>query len=153
MHRFLIDCTLILLLLGRLYDFMRMYDICSGDNCSGDVNVKRNPNPNPNPKPNLNPYPTPNQKPNHYPHTNSLLSEISSPEQLSPEQMSDHPLWTPNYPINKKVFNLKGKVFNYLTTKFWALNTFRTFLTNFNSIQWKVNCFIFLHCFLLLDQH
>ena len=52
-----------------------------------NVNVKRNPNPNPNPnpKPNLNPYPTPNQKPNHYPHSNSLLSEISSPE-----QMSDH---------------------------------------------------------------
>ena len=53
-----------------------------------NVNVKRNPNPNP--KPNLNPYPTPNQKPNHYPHSNSLLSEISSPEQMSPEQMSDH---------------------------------------------------------------
>ena len=56
-----------------------------------NANVKRNPNPNPNPDPNLNPYPTPNQKPNHYPHSNSLLSEISSPEQLSPEQMSDHP--------------------------------------------------------------
>ena len=51
------------------------------------ANVKRNPNPNPNPKP----YPTPNQKPNHYTHSNSLLSEISSQEQLSPEQMSDHP--------------------------------------------------------------
>ena len=55
-----------------------------------NVNVKPNPNPNPNPKPNLNPYPTPNQKSNHYPHSKSLLSEISSPEQLSPEQMSDH---------------------------------------------------------------
>ena len=48
-----------------------------------NVNVKRNPNPNP--KPNLKPYPTLNQKPNHYPHSNSLLSEISSPEQMSPE--------------------------------------------------------------------
>ena len=57
-----------------------------------NVNVNRNPNPNPKPKPNLNPYPTPNQKSNHYPHSNSLLSEISSPEQMSPEQMSDHPL-------------------------------------------------------------
>ena len=37
-----------------------------------------------------------NQKPNHYPHSNSLLSEVSSQEQLSPEQMSDHqsPIWT-----------------------------------------------------------
>ena len=69
----------------------RMYDICSGDNCSSDKsNVKRNPNPNPKPKPNINPYPTPNHKPNHYPHSNSFLSEISSLEQLSPEQMSDH---------------------------------------------------------------
>ena len=34
--------------------------------------------------PNLNPYPTSNQKPNQYPeaHSNSLLSEISSQEQL-----------------------------------------------------------------------
>ena len=55
-----------------------------------NANVKRKPNPNPNPKLNLNPYPTPNQKPNYYLHSNSLLSEISSPEQLSPEQMSDH---------------------------------------------------------------
>ena len=49
-----------------------------------NVSVKRNPNPNPNPnpKPNLNSCPTPNQKLNHYPHSNSLLSEISSPEQL-----------------------------------------------------------------------
>ena len=53
------------------------------------ANVKRNPNPNP--KPNLNHYPTPNQKPN-YPHSSSLLSEISSPEQLSPEQNIGSPL-------------------------------------------------------------
>ena len=60
-------------------------NFCSFDNCSDDnTNVKRNPNPNPNP--NLNPYPTPNQKPNHYLHSNSSLSEISSQEQLSPEQ-------------------------------------------------------------------
>ena len=50
------------------------------------INANVKPNPNPNPKPNLNPYyPTPNQKPNHHPNSNSLLSEISSPEQLSPE--------------------------------------------------------------------
>ena len=56
------------------------------------TNVKRNPNPklNPNLNPNINPYPTPNQKPNHYPHSKILLSEISSSDQLSPEQMSDH---------------------------------------------------------------
>ena len=40
-----------------------------------NANVKRTSNPNPNP--NLNPYPTPNQKANHYPHSNSLLPEIS----------------------------------------------------------------------------
>ena len=51
-----------------------------------NANVERNPNPNPY----LNPYPTPNQKPNHHPHSNFLLSEIPSQEQLSPEQMSDH---------------------------------------------------------------
>ena len=50
--------------------------------------VKHNPNPNHNPT--LNPYPTPNQKPNHHLQSNSLLSEISSQEQLSPEQMSDN---------------------------------------------------------------
>ena len=55
-----------------------------------NTNVKHNPNPNFNPNPNLNPYPILNQKPNHYPHSNSLLSEISWQEQLSPEQMSDH---------------------------------------------------------------
>ena len=53
-----------------------------------NANVKRNSNPKPNP--NLNPYPTPNQNPNRYPHSNSLLPEISWQEQLSPEQMSDH---------------------------------------------------------------
>ena len=58
-------------------------------------NVKRNrnpdPNPNPNPNPNLIPYTIPRtKKPNHHPHSYSLLSEISSQEQLSPEQMSDH---------------------------------------------------------------
>ena len=64
-----------------------------------NANVKHNPNPNPNPNPkrNLNPYPTLNQKPNHYPHSNSLLSEISSPEQLLPEQMSDHPSFIISY--------------------------------------------------------
>ena len=31
------------------------------------------------------------QNPIMYPHANSLLLEISSQEQLSPEQMSDHP--------------------------------------------------------------
>ena len=55
-----------------------------------NANVKHNPNPNPNPDPTLNPYPTLNQKPNHYPHSNSLLLEISSQEQLLPEQMLDH---------------------------------------------------------------
>ena len=45
-----------------------------------NANVKRNPNPNPNP--NLTPYPTPNQKPNYYPHSNSLLPEISWQEQI-----------------------------------------------------------------------
>ena len=54
-----------------------------------NTNVNRNPNPNPNP--NLNPYPTLNQTPNHYPHSDSLLSEISSQKQFSSEQMSDHP--------------------------------------------------------------
>ena len=49
-----------------------------------NANVKHNPNPN------LNPYPTLNQKPNYHPHSISLLLEISSQEQLSPEQMSDH---------------------------------------------------------------
>ena len=47
---------------------------------------------NPNPNPNLTPYPTPNQKPNHYPHSNSLLSDITSMEQLLPEQMLEHPI-------------------------------------------------------------
>ena len=57
-----------------------------------NANIKHNPNPNPNPNrnPNLNPYPTLNQKPNHYPHSNFLLLEISSQEQLLLEQMSDH---------------------------------------------------------------
>ena len=54
-----------------------------------NANVKHNPNPNPHP--NLNPYPTLIQKPNHNPYCNSLLSEISSQEQLSPKQMLDHP--------------------------------------------------------------
>ena len=54
-----------------------------------NANVKHNPNPNPNP--NLNPYPTLKHKPNHYPHSTSLSLEISSQEQLSPEQLSDHP--------------------------------------------------------------
>ena len=56
-------------------------------------NVKRSPNPNPNPNANpyLNPYPTPNlKKPNDHPHSNSLHPEISSQEQLSQEQISDH---------------------------------------------------------------
>ena len=53
-----------------------------------NANVKHNPNPNPNP--NLNPYPILNPNPNHYPHSNSLLLEISSQEQLSQEQMLDH---------------------------------------------------------------
>ena len=53
-----------------------------------NANVKHNLNSNPNP--NLNPYPILIQK-YHYPHSNSLLLEISSQEQLSPEQMSDHP--------------------------------------------------------------
>ena len=44
----------------------------------------------PNSNPNVNLYRTLNQKPNHYPHSNSLLSEISLQEQLSPEQMLDH---------------------------------------------------------------
>ena len=52
----------------------RMYNICSCDNCSGDNTYVKH---NPNPSPNLNPYPTPNQKPNHYPHSNTLLPEIS----------------------------------------------------------------------------
>ena len=52
-----------------------------------NANVKYNPNS----KPIMNPYPTPNQKPNYYPHSNSLLSEISLQEQLLlPEQMSHH---------------------------------------------------------------
>ena len=58
-----------------------------------NANVKHNPNPNPNFNPNLKFYPTFNKKPNHYPHSNSLLLEISSQEQLSPEQMSDHLLF------------------------------------------------------------
>ena len=45
-----------------------------------NASFKRNPNPNPNP--NLNPQPTPNQTSYHYPHSNSLLSEISSEEQI-----------------------------------------------------------------------
>ena len=58
-----------------------------------NANVKHNPTPNPipNPNPNLNPYPTLNwSKTQSLPHFNSLLLEISSQEQLSPEQMSDH---------------------------------------------------------------
>ena len=55
-----------------------------------NANVKHNTNINPNSNPNLIPYPTLNQKPNHYPQSNSLLSEISSQEQLSPKQMLDH---------------------------------------------------------------
>ena len=55
-----------------------------------NADVNHNPNPNPNPNPNLNPYPTLNQIPNHYPHSYSMLLEISSQEQLTPEQMSDH---------------------------------------------------------------
>ena len=53
-----------------------------------NANVKHNPNPNLIPNP--NPYPTLNLKPNHYPHSYSMLLEISSQEQLSLEQMSDH---------------------------------------------------------------
>ena len=72
-------------------NFQLMYNICSYDNCSSDkrTNLKRSPNPNPNP--NLNPYPTPNKIPIINPHSNSFLSEISWQEQLSAEQMSDHP--------------------------------------------------------------
>ena len=59
-------------------------------------NVERKPNPNPNlilililtlPR---------TKKPNHHPYSNSLLSEISSQEQLSLEQMSDHLIVTLN---------------------------------------------------------
>ena len=72
--------------------FVGMSDICS---YMVNANVKHNPNPNPNPNPNLNPYPTLNQKPNHYHHSNSMLLEILSQEQqLSPEQISDHRLYT-----------------------------------------------------------
>ena len=52
-----------------------------------NANVKRNSNPNPNPT--LNPYPL-HQKTIITLTLNSLLSEISLQEQLSPEQMSDH---------------------------------------------------------------
>ena len=55
-----------------------------------NANVKHNTNINPNSNPNLIPYPTLNQNANHYPHSNSLLLEISSQEQLSPKQMLDH---------------------------------------------------------------
>ena len=61
-----------------------MYDICSCDNIIApmvNANVKHNPNPNPNPDPILNPYPTLSPKLNHHPHSNFLLSEISSQEQ------------------------------------------------------------------------
>ena len=51
-----------------------------------NANVKYNPNS----KPIMNPYLTSNQKSNYYPHSNSLLSEISLQEQLSLEQMLDH---------------------------------------------------------------
>ena len=52
-----------------------------------NANVKHYPKPNHTPE--VNPYPTPNQKPNHYRNSNSLLSDISSQEQLSREQLSD----------------------------------------------------------------
>ena len=57
-------------------------------NPNPNLNPNPNPilNPNPNPNHNLNPYPTLNQKPNHYPHSHSLLSEISSQEQMSDHQ-------------------------------------------------------------------
>ena len=57
-----------------------------------NANFKHNSKPNPNPNPNLNPYPSPIQKPNHYPHSNSVLSEISAQEEFLPEQMLDHRL-------------------------------------------------------------
>ena len=56
-----------------------------------NINVKRNPTPNPNP--NFNLYPIPNQKPNHYPHSNSLLSEMSSQEQMSDHRLDKVFLW------------------------------------------------------------
>ena len=45
-----------------------------------------NANIKPNPNPNSNPYTTVNQKPNDNPRSNFLSLEISSQEQLSPEQ-------------------------------------------------------------------
>ena len=63
------------------------------------LNVTPNPCPNPNP--------TPNKKPIHYPTCNSVLSEISSQEQLSPEQMSDHQT-TPPPPLFNPIIPLMG---------------------------------------------
>ena len=68
-----------------------------------NTNVKGNSNPNPNP--NLNPCPTLNQTPYHHPHSNSLLSEISSQEQFLPEQMPDQHEKTRNEEEEKKELN------------------------------------------------
>ena len=48
------------------------------------------PNPNPKPDPDPNPYNTLNHKPNDTLRSYSLSPEISSQEQLSLKQMSDH---------------------------------------------------------------
>ena len=53
-----------------------------------NANVEHNPNPNPNPNPNLNPYLTLNQKRNRYPHSISLLVEISSQGQISDHRLT-----------------------------------------------------------------
>ena len=71
-----------------------------------NTNIKRNPNPNPNP--NLNPYPTPKQKPNHYPHSYSLLSEISSQEQMSDQQYRDLGSYKLASTCRKRITILKG---------------------------------------------
>ena len=94
------------------------------------ANVKCNPNPNPNP--NLNPYPTLNKNPIiTLTLTLCCPEEISSQDQLSPEQMSDHlknidlhvcgmPMRTPcymyMYPFNEKRLENQVKYLITLTT-------------------------------------
>ena len=65
-----------------------MSDTCSRVNRNVIAKTKPNPNPNPNPIP----YPILSLKVNHYEDVKPFLLEILSPEQLSSEQMSDHPL-------------------------------------------------------------
>ena len=112
-----------------------------------------NPNPNPNPNPDLYPYPTLNQKPNHYPHSHSLSLEISSQEQLSPEQMSDHRWFCQRYSDHRDQLGLisphccisiMGNNQDKSCSTGWPRNNATTLIVNFMNIVDETELFFIL---------